>query len=103
MNAPAQTPATPSTATEKSKDSALAAFVKSLDPKAKPNKSDQKAAAAAFKAFQAKRKEALAALKALDLEEGEVARACIRAFGKTQLTSDGTTFAPTSRDERIYY
>jgi len=97
MNAPATTPATDS------KESALALFVKTLDPKAKPNKSDQKAAGAKFKEFQAKRQAALKALKDLEAEEQEVARACIAAFGKIKLTVDGIDYVPTSRESRIYY
>jgi hypothetical protein len=100
MNAPASTP---STETTPASESALAKFLKSLDPKAKPNASDKKAAGAAFKAFQAKRQAALKVLKDLETEEQEVARACLKAFGKTKLTVDGVDFVPTSRDERIYY
>ncbi len=98
MNAPATTPATDST-----KESALALFVKSLDPKAKPNASDKKAAGAKFKAFQVKRQAALKALKDLEAEEAEVARECVKVFGKQKLTIDGIDFVPTSRDARIYY
>jgi hypothetical protein len=100
MNAPASTP---STETTPASESALTKFLKSLDPKAKPNASDKKAAGAAFKAFQAKRQAALKVLKDLETEEQEVARACLKAFGKTKLTVDGVDFVPTSRDERIYY
>lgn len=98
MNAPAETKTT-----EAAKESALALFMKSVDPKAKVNATDKKAAGAAFKAFQTKKKAALAALKHLETEEGEVSRACLRAFGKEKLTVDGEDFVPTSRDERIYY
>jgi predicted nucleotide-binding protein (sugar kinase/HSP70/actin superfamily) len=102
MNAPANTPAT--TATETSKDeSALAKFMKTVDPKAKPNKSDQTAAGKAFKAYQAKRQDLLKQLKDLEKEEGEVSRACLRAFGKQKLTVDGIDYIPTSREDRIYY
>ncbi len=97
MNAPANTPAT------ETKESALALFVKTLDPKAKPNKSDKAAAASKFKALQAKRASALKALKDLEGEETEVAKACVAAFGKETLIVDGQRFAPTSRNERIYY
>ncbi len=95
MNAPVES--------KETKESAIAAFVKSLDPKAKPNASDKKAAAAKFKAFQAKKKAAADVLKGLQGEENEVARECIRVFGKVKLTVDGVDFVPTSRDERIYY
>ena len=98
MNAPATTPATNS-----NKDSALTKYLKTLDPKAKPNASDKKAAGAKFKAFQAKRQAALKALKDLETEEAEVARECVRVYGKSKLTVDGVDFVPTSRDERIYY
>ncbi len=104
MNAPANTPATTSAApaTEESKESALAAFVKSLG-NAKANKSDQKEAAARFKAFQAKRADAEKALKDLEIEETEVSKIAIKAFGKNRLTVNGTDFVPTSRGERIFY
>lgn len=85
------------------KESALALYLKTLDHKAKPNATDKKAAGAKFKAFQAKRKAALDALKALEAEELEVAKECIRVFGKAKLTVDGIDYTPTSRDERIYY
>ncbi len=98
MNAPATTPAT-----ENAKESALTLFIKSLDPKAKANKTDQKAAASAFKALQAKRAAAVKALKDLEAEETEVAKACVKAFGKETLIVDGQRFAPTSRNERIFY
>ena len=98
MNAPATTPNT-----ETAQESALAKYLKTLDPKAKPNASDKKAAGAKFKAFQAKRQAALKALKDLETEEAEVARACVSVFGKSKLTIDGVDFVPTSRDERIYY
>ncbi len=42
-------------------------------------------------------------LKGLQSEENEVARECIRVFGKVKLTVDGVDFVPTSRDERIFY
>jgi hypothetical protein len=100
MNAPATTP---NAETATSNESALAKYIKSLDPKAKPNASDKKAAGAAFKAFQAKRQAALKVLKDLETEEQDVARACLKAFGKIKLTVDGVDFVPTSRDERIYY
>lgn len=100
MNTPASTP-TNETVTDK--ESALAKFLKTLDPKAKPNKSDQKAAAAKFRGFQAKRKAALQALKDLEGEEQEVSRAMLAAYGKQKITLDGVDFVPTSRDERIYY
>lgn len=93
MNAPAETP----------KESAITLFLKTLDPKAKPNATDKKAAGAKFKAFFAKKKAAQDALKALDAEEQEVAKACLAAFGKVKLTVDGVDYTPTSRDERIYY
>jgi hypothetical protein len=95
-----QVTGTPST---ENKASALALFMKSLEGQAKPNKTDQKAAGAAFKAFQAKKQAAIKALKELELEETEVSKACIRAFGKVKLTVDGKDFVPTARDERIYY
>ncbi len=93
MNAPAET---------ESKASALATFIKSLG-NAKPNKSDQKAAGAKFKAFQAKKAAAVKAVKDLETEEAEVARDCIKAFGKDSILFEGRQFTPTSRDERIYY
>jgi len=96
-----QTSTTP--ATETAKESAIALFLKTLDPKAKPNKSDQKAAATKFRAFQSKRKAAIDALKSLEAEEQEVSRECLKAFGKIKLTVDGVDFVPTSRDARIYY
>lgn len=94
MNDPAETSA---------KESAISLFIKGLDPKAKPNASDKKAAGALFKAFQAKKQAALKVLKDLETEEGEVSRACLRAFGKEKLSANGVDFVPTSRDERIYY
>ena len=94
MNQPVETPA--------NKESALSLFVKSIAG-VKANATDKKAAGAAFKAFQAKKAAALKALKDLEAEEGEVARACLRAFGKEKLTVNGVDFVPTSRDERIYY
>lgn len=99
MNAPAESP---TTATETSNDSALTKFIKGL-PKEKANKSDQKAAGAKFKAFQAKKAAAIKALKDLETEEGEVARECIRVFRKDSILFEGRQFTPTSRDERIYY
>jgi hypothetical protein len=99
MNAPATTPATETTEV---KDSALTVFIKSL-PKTKPNKTDQKAAAAKFKAFAVKKAAAIAAVNALAEEEQEVAKEAVKAFGKETLIVDGQRFAPTSRDGRIFY
>ena len=95
MNAPATT--------ETAKESALALFIKGIDPKAKANATDKKAAASKFKAFQAKKAAAQKVLHDLQAEEGEVARECLKAFGKVKLTVEGVDFVPTSRDERIYY
>ncbi len=97
MNAPAESPTNTT-----SSESALTKFIKDL-PKEKPNKSDQKAAGAKFKAFQAKKAAAVKAVKDLEAEEGEVARECIRVFRKDSILFEGRQFTPTSRDERIYY
>lgn len=101
MNAPV----TSETSTEStaSKDSALTVYLKTLDPKAKINASDKKAAGARFKEFQAKRRAALQVLKDLEVEEMAVAKECLRVFGKSKLTIDGVDFTPSCRDERIYY
>jgi hypothetical protein len=85
------------------KDSALTAYLKTLDPKAKVNASDKKAAGAKFKEFQAKRKAALEVLKGLETEEMAVAKECLRVFGKNKLTIDGIDYTPSCREERIYY
>lgn len=102
MNAPANTPAT-TTETTESKESALTIYCKTLDPKAKVNASDKKAAGAKFKEFQSKRRAALAVLKGLEAEETELAKECLRVFGKSKLTVDGVDYVATSREERIYY
>ena len=92
---------TPATATDDS--SALAKYIKTLDPNRKANKSDEKAAGTKFKAFQAKRQAALKVLKDLESEEAEVAKECVKVFGKKKLTVEGQDFIATSRGERIYY
>jgi len=102
MNAPATTPTTETT-TPASEESALVRYMKSLDPKAKPNASDKKSAASKFKAFQQKKAALLDELKKLETEETEVSLEALRAFGRVKLTVDGTDYVPTCREERIYY
>jgi hypothetical protein len=101
MNAPANTPAT--TTETPANESAITKFIKSLPKDHKANKSDQKAAATAFKAFMAKKAAAEKVLKDLEAEEQTVAQNMIAAYGKNRISVEGVEYVASCRDERIFY
>ena len=83
-------------------ESALAAYINSVKND-KVNATDKKKAGEAFKALISKRNKLEEQIKALEVEETETAKAMIRAFGRSKVTVEGRDYAPTSRDEHIYY
>lgn len=98
------TTTTPATTPAVKEPSALAAFIKECeDSKTKPNETDKKKVGDTFKAMIAKRQKAEDALKAAVAEEDKISRDMVRCFGRKKVTIDGKDFAPTSRDERIFY